>query len=629
MHRKWILTSSFFLFCSFTLLAQLNTDSLIDQLSIVKEDTQKVNIYRMLAGIIGRKDPRKAVEYGKTGVALGKQTGFNKGIAGCYLNISSAYSNASKPDSALYFIDSAIIYSHIVGDNNRLALVYLNRADYYMQLRNLKQSLLDCDTALKYAALADNNDRRARVLQTIGSVYYIQELYPRSIEYYEKAGQLYQQIGNRQMSAIVLNNMGNAHKHLGEHELAVSKFNQAIRIADSIEDKANMAMYYGNLSDVYIEAGDHLLAEQAASRSLDHAREMNNEMQQAHALSYFGRLFLKQKKYPQAIEAGTTSLALAQKHNDISWQYAASEILAEAYASSLDHSNAYKYVKLGKELNDSLLRARYDEDLASMQTIFRVNEKNNEILLLNKDKQLQKQRITQQQFFMAGAIALAILSFVGIGLLISRNRLRQNMKELKIRNQIAADLHDEVGSSLSSIHMLSELAAKNNFDEAKQQDILSKVSTYSSETMDRMGDIVWMIKPDDKEGAGIKDRMERYFTEMCNSKGIHPRFEGRIMDKVKLTMQEKKEIYLVFKEAVNNAVRHSGAKNISAEFIQEAGRITLVVEDDGKGFETSITKNGNGLENMQNRAKELKADLKIEAIPGRGTKISLSVPLTN
>ena len=192
---------------------QLNLDSLVTELGKAKEDTSKVILYRMLAGTVLNKDPLKAVEYGKAGAALGKRLNFDKGIAGCYLNISAAYSNASKLDSALNYIDTAIVFSIRAGDPNRLALAYLNRADFNMQLRNLRQSLMDCDTALQYAEKANNNDRRARILQTFGSVYYIQNDYKQSRDYYEKALALYESMNNKRMSAIVLNNMGNIDKH--------------------------------------------------------------------------------------------------------------------------------------------------------------------------------------------------------------------------------------------------------------------------------------------------------------------------------------------------------------------------------------------------------------------------------
>ena len=80
-------------------------------------------------------DPAKGIRYGKLGTVLGKKINFDKGVAGCYLNISACYSNLGKLDSALNFIDTAIYYSHRAGDPNRLALAYLNRADLYMQLQ--------------------------------------------------------------------------------------------------------------------------------------------------------------------------------------------------------------------------------------------------------------------------------------------------------------------------------------------------------------------------------------------------------------------------------------------------------------------------------------------------------------
>ena len=81
---------------------------------------------------------------------------------------------------------------------------------------------------------------------------------------------------------------------------------------------------------------------------------------------------------------------------------------------------------------------------------------------------------------------------------VSRYRLRNRMKELELRNRIAADLHDEVGSSLSSIHMLSQIATQQEGDGTKQNDILTRMSNNAKETMEKMGDIVWMIKPQAK-----------------------------------------------------------------------------------------------------------------------------------
>lgn len=618
------------LLCTYGTSAQrLNPDSLVLELNKAKEDTGKVVLYRMLAGIVLYSNPQQAVAYGKAGAALGKSLQFDKGIAGCYLNVSAAYSNALRLDSALLYIDTAIYWSHRAGDPNRLALAYLNRADYNMQTRNLKQSLRDCDTALDFANKADNNDRRARILQTIGSVYYIQENYPQSQEYYNRAFQLYQQIKNYRMSAIVLNNIGNIFKHTGQHRQAIGNFSNAIRIADSLGDINNMSMYYGNLADAYTEAKEYKLAEEMAARSLDFARQQQNEMQEAIAYSHFGQVYLRQGKAAEAIDASAKTLVIAQKMQDLEWQHLAADVLAEAYAMTGDHKSAYRYRDMAARLNDSLLQRKYDEDLAAMQTAFKVDEKNNEILLLNKDRELKEQQLQKQQFLIIAGAALALLALTGIGWLISRYRLRQRMKELEIRNQIAADLHDEVGSSLSSIHMLSEMAAAKTGDDTIQRDILGRVNNYTRETMEKMGDIVWMIKPSEREAQDLKERMQRFLYEICGSRQVNAVLEAEALSKQKLSMEQRKGIYLVFKEAVNNAVKYAGAEQVLVTVQEEHHRLKMSVKDDGKGFRLDEINRGNGLDNMENRARELGGALHLVSEPGKGTRVELIIPLKN
>src|SRR5690606_4185037 len=185
-----------------------NVDSLKSELQYAKKDTNKVILYRMLAGIVGNSNPVEAVQYGKAGILLGKQLSWEKGIAGCYLNVAAAFGYNGQLDSAMLYIDSAIISAKMVGDPTRLALVYLNKADYYMQMRNFKQSLINCDSAWRYAELADNNDRRARIFQTIGAIYFYQSKYKESREYNERAGALYNELGNKKMYVITLGNIG-------------------------------------------------------------------------------------------------------------------------------------------------------------------------------------------------------------------------------------------------------------------------------------------------------------------------------------------------------------------------------------------------------------------------------------
>ncbi len=200
------------------------------------------------------------------------------------------------------------------------------------------------------------------------------------------------------------------------------------------------------------------------------------------------------------------------------------------------------------------------------------------------------------------------------------------MKELQLRNQIAADLHDEVGSSLSSIHMLSQMAAKPG-NEATHKDILERMSTNTKETMDKMGDIVWMIKPGETEAGSLKQRMERFAYEICSSKNIAVAMQLDELDKVKLTMEQRKNVYLIFKEALNNAVKYSGTEKIEIAAMVQSKKLILQVKDFGKGFNSNSIKKGNGLDNMQHRAKDLGALLALNSNSTDGTNLTLTLPV--
>ncbi|MCB0777128.1 MAG: sensor histidine kinase, partial [Chitinophagaceae bacterium] len=203
----------------------------------------------------------------------------------------------------------------------------------------------------------------------------------------------------------------------------------------------------------------------------------------------------------------------------------------------------------------------------------------------------------------------------------------QQMKELELRNQIAADLHDEVGSSLSSIHMLSQIANKKQSEDASQKEILDRMSVNVKETMDKMGDIVWMIKPGEGEGISLKNRMERFAQEVCSSKNIDLNMELGKLETMKLSMPQRKNLYLIFKEALNNAAKYSGTEKIDISIKEENKRLSFMLKDHGKGFDASRIAKGNGLDNMQNRARELNGELKINSAMDEGTIIQLDMPV--
>ncbi len=601
-------------------------DSLKAIIAAPGEDTGKVNAYRFLIGMVIRQDPRLAIQYGKKGIALGKKLDFVNGLGGCYVNTAAAFTAASHLDSTLLYLDSSITYARRLYDPNRLALIYLNRADAYMQLRNLSRSLQDCDTALFYAEAAQNDDRIGRIYQTIGSVYYIQNNFSQSTVYYEKALGYYRKIGNDQIAAVVLNNLGNVYKHIGDSPRAIEYFTKALKIADSLDDANNLSLYYGNLSDVYLGMKDFAMAEKMANMSMEYARMQENEAQVAIAFGHLGETYLGQGRLQLAASAARQSYDISTKNEDLPWRQTSADLLAEIYSKTGDYAQAYQFEKISKELNDSLIRQQFDEDIASMQTAFRVEEKDKEIQLLNLDSEVRRAQLQRQRMILFTVIILLVLTIAGVVLLINRNRLRQRMKELELRNRIAADLHDEVGSSLSSIHVLSRMANQREGSGAYSP-TLEKISGNAKETMDRMSDIVWAIHPENDSMEQLLIRMKEFAADILEPLDI--RYEFKVqgdLAKQRLGINQRRDLYLVFKEAINNAAKYSNCKNVLIELMQDGSHFHLVITDDGNGFVVQENSTGNGLRNMRQRAIQMGGTLEIESETGKGTRIQLSVP---
>jgi len=204
------------------------------------------------------------------------------------------------------------------------------------------------------------------------------------------------------------------------------------------------------------------------------------------------------------------------------------------------------------------------------------------------------------------------------------------MKLQEVRNRIASDLHDEIGSTLSSISLSSTIIqSKLNGSNADVTKLLQQVSSNTDTMMEALSDIVWAINTRNDRFDNVVNRMRAFAIEILEPSeiAIHFNVSEDIRD-VHLNMQQRKNLYLIFKEAVNNIAKYSGCQNVYIDFIRHGSKsFVLDIKDDGKGFEIPVESNdekslsGNGIRNMKKRAEELGGNMAIHSVPGEGTKM--------
>ncbi|GAA4371585.1 hypothetical protein GCM10023186_00150 [Hymenobacter koreensis] len=227
-----------------------------------------------------------------------------------------------------------------------------------------------------------------------------------------------------------------------------------------------------------------------------------------------------------------------------------------------------------------------------------------------------------------------LASWVVFGLLFAAYRIRvsQLLALERVRHNIARDLHDDMGSTLSSISILSQLARnhqqRNNTEQAGA--LLEQIGDSSRRMLDSMDDIVWAINPAHDSMEAVTSRMRSFASDVLEARGID--FIFKVAPEVleqRLPMRARREFFLLFKEAVNNLAKYSKAEMAAIRLEYENRHLVLRVEDDGVGFDVTAPAQGggNGMTNMRSRAAAIKAKLEIETAPGQGTKLQVRVPL--
>jgi signal transduction histidine kinase/ligand-binding sensor domain-containing protein len=225
---------------------------------------------------------------------------------------------------------------------------------------------------------------------------------------------------------------------------------------------------------------------------------------------------------------------------------------------------------------------------------------------------------------------LALLATVmgGTATLLYRYRVNQLLQLERVRTHIATDLHDDIGSSLSQIAVLSEVVRRQLGGTNEVSQPLSTIATTSRELVDSMSDIVWAINPNRDNLGDLVQRMRRFASDLFTANEIELRFNARESERpVKLDAEVRRQVFLIFKESAHNIVRHAECSRVDIDIHIENHAITLTLKDDGRGFAIAHAGHGHGLSSMVQRAKILGGTLEIDSHPGHGSSVALRVPL--
>ena len=222
-------------------------------------------------------------------------------------------------------------------------------------------------------------------------------------------------------------------------------------------------------------------------------------------------------------------------------------------------------------------------------------------------------------------IMICILFPAALVTIFYRYRMQQLIKMERMRNRIAADLHDDVSSTLSSISILSDLLASSLSDQ-KSAELVGEISNGARNMLERLDDIIWSVNPKNDKFMNMGLRIREYAIPLFESRNISFTFNyPDELTSLPLPMWIRRNLYLIAKEAINNLVKYSGCNRASVSFRQDSAFLIMEICDNGKGFDPGLRTSRNGILNMRERAQKIRGEFEIRSAPGQGTLIFLRV----
>lgn len=546
-------------------------------------------------------------------------------------------------------------------------------------------SLKDFDKSIELARkgfkMVENTnfeEYKADFLEGIARGLQKKTIFDSSLVYHLRAIQIYEKLGKKRKHGFVLNEMARINRKLMNNDEAIEIYDQALEIFEEIKDLEGIATILNESGIVYSDKEEYTEAEKRFKKSLTIQEERKDSIGIGYSFEFIGYNYFAQKEFVKAEKYFFKALEVRQKIKDTFALAINHSYISELFYAKNDFQNALKYAKRSSELALSInytdlflynlnLQVRNLQKLNQFEEAFFLLQKEHSLRdsLYNiekvkntdrltkkfqtaeKDKKIALQQVKMERRtrwvfgLVFGLVALMVVSYLIYRQQITKrkslekeNQLKDVIHQQKLQNKlyeerlrISRDLHDNIGSQLTFISSSIDNVQYENKDE-KVNSELSNIVDFTKSTSSQLRDTIWAMN---KSGITPKELEARIFNYVKQSDSLQQKTSISFKNEWKnqnftLTSIQGMNCYRIIQEAINNSIKYALAKTINVIFQETKDELIVAIKDDGIGFKMTNIQLGNGLKNMEFRAKEIEGKLKINSSKDDGTHVQLTIP---
>lgn len=620
-------------------------DSLLNLLRYATADTTKMRLNLEIGIEYENNEPEIAKQYFQQTVLLSQKLGDKQIYYKTLGELTGIYLMEGKIDSLLFFSQNALAVARELNDSLKIGMSLFNVGIAYREQSEFEKAI---DYSIRGRKIMEEKGDKNIVMQMndgLQLLYYTRLEYDKAIVYGEEAVLQARELKQKRFLAQVLINLSRNYIEKKASGKAHSLLLEAIDIGKELQDKQIEAVATSNLAELSLRERDYTQTRKYIERSLVLYRELGSVDGEAVALKAMGITYLQQGDLINAKVYAEKALLINREN-----KFKKEEVSVLRLLSSIAYANHDFAAGIDYDDKSNLILERMIKDLISQNSVelekkYETEKKELKIRELEADKKVQQLSMRQKTIFIyitaAGAVILLIISLLSYRTYHQKQRLQQQrIAELETqqylmateavlkgeeqeRTRLAKDLHDGLGGMLSGIKYSLNTMKGNLIMTPDNAQAFERSMDMLDSSIKEMRRVAHNMMPEALVKFGLDTALKDFCNDINQSGALKANYQSIGLENETIDQTTSITIYRIVQELINNTIKHAGAKNAIVQVSKSGSSLSITVEDDGKGFDTSLLKSvkGIGWSNIQNRVEFLKGKLDVHSQPGNGTSV--------